>query len=228
MKRTLSHILSFIAALWLIIALLFTALQLCLNDESWFYKEYEKLGLGKRIGINTEDCTAALMRLVGYMEGRCDTIQLEVTERGQVVEMYNQREAEHMVDVQVLYQAWRTVRDVGIIAVAVMVVAVVLLTRKEALILLSKGVVRAGVAFMLILTALGLWVAVDFNSFWTGFHHLFFSNDLWLLDYATDRMIRICPQELFFDIIVRFALVFIAAFAVLMGGAIFALRKGKN
>jgi len=225
MKKTLAHIISFIAALWFIVALLFTSLQLCLNDEAWFLKEYEKFGISRYIMIDTEDCTAALMRLVGYMEGKYDTIQLEVVENGRVVEMYNEREIDHMVDVRNLYQAFRLVRDIGIAAVAVMIAAVIIMKRREALSILAKEMLRAGTAFVVILAALGLWVVLDFGSFWTAFHHLFFTNDLWLLDYATDRMIRICPQELFFDIIVRFALFFLAAFAALMAGAFVAAKR---
>ena len=59
-------------------------------------------------------------------------------------------------------------------------------------------------------------MAVDFNSFWNGFHRLFFTNDLWLMDYNTCRMIRICPLQLFNDIVIRFALMFMAPFLLLL------------
>lgn len=70
------------------------------------------------------------------------------------------------------------------------------------------------------MAALGIWVAVDFNSFWINFHYLFFDNDLWILSYRTDRMIRICPQQLFYDIVVKFGLIFLAAFGALLAAAI--------
>ena len=76
------------------------------------------------------------------------------------------------------------------------------------------------------LACIGAYVAVDFSSFWTKFHHIFFTNDLWLLDYDTDRMIRICPEQLFFDIVVRFALI---GFGVVLALLIISIIiKGKK
>ena len=38
-----------------------------------------------------------------------------------------------------------------------------------------------------------------------AFHLLFFTNDLWLLDPATDLLIRICPQSMFAEMGLRIA-----------------------
>ena len=38
---------------------------------------------------------------------------------------------------------------------------------------------------------------VGFSRVFIAFHHLAFSNDLWLLDPATDAMIRMLPEEFF-------------------------------
>ena len=40
---------------------------------------------------------------------------------------------------------------------------------------------RCRVLFILFLCLLGVWIMADFNGFWTTFHQLFFTNDLWLL-----------------------------------------------
>lgn len=228
MKR-LPFILAFLASLLLIVALLFTSLQLCMNDEGWYYAQYEKMNLAGRIGISTQDITKALMRLVDYMEGRVDSIQLTVTENNEPVEMYNERETLHMLDVRALYQAWRGVRDFGVMAAAVLLFAALYLTQKDMrLRLLSRAFSWAAAAFNALAAALAIFAAVDFNAFWTAFHHLFFTNDLWLLSYATDRMIRICPQELFSGIIARFALFFLVPFAALFALSLFGARRKKE
>lgn len=229
MKKTIISILAFLSSLLLIVALLFTALQICMNDENWFSREYEKLGTSDEIGISNADITSALMRLVDYMEGREASIHLTVTENSQTVSMYNAREEMHMVDVQILYQAWRSVRNFGFAFALVVFAAIAYIKKKEALGIISRAIIRASVVFVALLLALVLWVLIDFNSFWLNFHYLFFNNDLWLLSYSTDRMIRICPQELFFDIIVRFGIMFIIAFLVLVVAAVFVLvRKRKQ
>lgn len=220
---------AFAASLLIIIAVLFTSLQLCMNDEDWYYAKYESYGTAQQIGIPNADITRAIMQLVDYMEGRVDSIQLTVSENGKSVEMYNERETLHMLDVRTLYQAWRSVRDFGIPACAVLFIAACALTRRGMrMSLVCRSFIAASVAFGAVLAALGVWVAIDFNGFWTAFHHLFFDNDLWLLSYSTDRMIRICPAELFRDIVVRFALIFLIPFAVMLAAAVTGEVKTKR
>lgn len=224
----LAAALAFLAALLLIVSLLFTALQLVLHDEAWFAARYESYGTAEAIGIPTDDITAALMRLIYYMEGDVPSIDLTVMENGVPVSMYNERETQHMVDVRELYQAWRGVRDLGVPAAALLILgACALLPRGQRMKALSKGYLRASIVFGLIVTVLGVWVVADFNSFWINFHYLFFDNDLWILSYATDRMIRICPQQLFYDIVVKFGLIFLAAFGALLVASIFGARERK-
>ncbi|HWQ58800.1 MAG TPA: TIGR01906 family membrane protein [Clostridia bacterium] len=221
MKR-LNFTLAFLASLLVIVALLFTSLQICMNDAGWYERQYENMNLSARIGISTGDITKALMRLVDYMEGRVDSIQLTVTEDGKQVEMYNERETQHMLDVRELYQAWRSVRDFGVLAAAVLLLAALYVTGKgERLRLVSRAFLWASAAFGALLAALGAFALADFDAFWIAFHHLFFDNDLWLLSYQTDRMIRICPEELFSGIIARFALLFLIPLAALLAAALF-------
>lgn len=227
MKRCFfPKLMAFAASLLIIIAVLFTSLQLCMNDRDWYFAKYESYGTADAIGISNADITDAIMRLVDYMEGRVDSIQLTVTEDGQSVEMYNERETLHMVDVRALYQAWRSVRDFGLPAAAVLLVAACALCEKgKRAALVCRAFLAASAVFAAVLAAFGIWVAIDFDGFWTAFHHLFFDNDLWLLSYRTDRMIRICPAELFRDIVVRFALMFLIPFAVMLAAAFWGKKR---
>jgi len=229
MYRTLKPLaagLSFLAALLVILAMLFTSLQLVMHDEGWLRSRYESYGTADAIGISTDDITRALMQLVYYMEGDVPSIDLTVTENGQEVSMYNDRERLHMVDVQVLYQNFRTLRNFAVPAAAVLLIAAgAMLEKGSRLRVFARAYLFGLLTYAAVIAILGIWVAVDFSSFWVKFHHVFFTNDLWLLSYATDRMIRICPEQLFYDIVVRFALLFIVAAAALGIGAGIAARK---
>lgn len=218
-----------IAALLIIIAVLFTSLQICMKQRNWYYESYVKYGTAKETLISDEEMTEAIFRLIDYMEGRAGSIQLSVTENGQTVEMYNQQEIDHMVDVRALYQAWRAVRTYGgILAVIIIAVCMATLPKGERMGMLCRGFLIAAAVFGAVLIVLGIWVAVDFNSFWTEFHHLFFTNDLWLMDYRTCRMIRICPLQLFNDIVVRFALMFLIPFALMLALAVWGKNRSKQ
>jgi integral membrane protein (TIGR01906 family) len=64
---------------------------------------------------------------------------------------------------------------------------------------LLKGL-QAGAAVTIgILGSVMLWALIDFNSIFYIFHILSFSNDLWLLDPATDYLIMMFPSGFFFD-----------------------------
>ena len=69
---------------------------------------------------------------------------------------------------------------------------------------------------------------VEAKSHIEMFHHLFFTNDLWLMDYATCRMIRICPLPLFNEIVVRFALMFLVPFALMLALAIWGRGRSRT
>ena len=56
------------------------------------------------------------------------------------------------------------------------------------------------------LAIFGIWAAIDFNSAFNFFHRLLFTNDLWLLNPATDLLIRICPSSMFANMGLRIAL----------------------
>ena len=59
---------------------------------------------------------------------------------------------------------------------------------------------------------LGAWVFIDFDSFWTMFHHVFFpGNDLWILDLRKDILIMIVPPEFFFHLVSRIFFTFIGS-----------------
>lgn len=228
MKRTVYTPLLAAASLLIIIAVLFTSLQICMNQRNWYYESYVKYGTSAQTLISDEDMTEAIYTLIDYMEGRVDSIQLTVTENGQSVEMYNQQEIDHMVDVRALYQAWRAVRNYGTVLAAVIIAFYMIkLPKGQKVSAFCGGFLWAACIFGAVLIALGIWVAVDFNSFWTEFHHLFFTNNLWLMDYNTCRMIRICPLQLFNDIVVRFALMFLIPFAIMLALAVWGRKRSK-
>ncbi|MEL7609745.1 MAG: TIGR01906 family membrane protein [Bacillota bacterium] len=230
MKRGFSYAISTIAGLLFIVSLLFTTLQICINDQNWFFLEYTKLDTARKMDMTTSDITASLKQLVDYMEGREDSIQIRVDVNGRERKMFNDREIKHMKDVKALYQGWRLVRNVALPASALLFLLSASIMRRDALKVLSKGFLVACSIFTAIIAALGAWVAVDFNSFWIAFHRMFFDNDLWQLDPDTSRMIRMCPEQLFYDIVLRFGGWFVLSILVLVAACVayLVIRKRRR
>lgn len=77
---------------------------------------------------------------------------------------------------------------------------------------------------LLIPTALGIAVALNWERFFIGFHELVFSNDYWIFDPATDPVILILPDEFFFHCAAAI-LVFILLGAMVSGAVCRFLEK---
>ncbi len=217
---------------WLlvILALLMLCLRFTINNRDYFLKTYEAMDIEAQIGISATDSADAIMAMIDYMEGRRQDIQLEVTEYGQPVSMFNQQEIDHMVDVRSLYQRFCLMEYIGLAILAglwwVMLWA---RRRKPALPGLIRGRLwRALAVFGCILIILGIYALVDFYDLWTRFHYMFFTNDLWLMDYNTCRMIRICPLDLFSGIIARFTALGLCGLALVSGVTAFWGRAPKR
>lgn len=116
------------------------------------------------------------------------------------VTLFNSREVVHLADCAALFRFDHTVMIVSWIVAGVFLV-LLLVTRaghSGALgLLIGTLLVTAG------LIGLIVWGLADFNGLFLTFHRVAFSNDLWLLNPATDALIRLMPEGFF----IRYALV---------------------
>ena len=75
---------------------------------------------------------------------------------------------------------------------------------------------------------LGALAALNWNAFFIKFHELFFNNNYWIFDPATDPVIRILPDEFFFHCAVVI-LLFLLLGCILTGALYrFATRKYRR
>jgi integral membrane protein (TIGR01906 family) len=110
--------------------------------------------------------------------------------------LYNERELSHMVDVKKVFQAAMTGLFVAIL-LFVFVVAVNWGTSE------GRAAVRRGLfsgAFLLLMILIGvvLIIVLNWNTFFTGFHSMFFSSGTWIFDYS-DTLIRLFPIRFWQD-----------------------------
>ena len=135
-----------------------------------------------------------------------------------------EREKAHMVDVQALYIGARNVRTICLIAAPIFILLAFLISRTNALKVLCKSFLITSGVFLGITAALTIFAVMDFNSFWTSFHHVFFTNDLWLLDPNTDVLIMMVPEQFFFDLVTRIIIRFVSIFVIFNAAAFTGLK----
>jgi integral membrane protein (TIGR01906 family) len=185
----------------LIAVVLLTTVQFAVSDLSFFGDEYLKYGNAAELGMEDAELLRVTGELLDYIRGDRPELDMTASIKGKMTEVFNEREKTHMVDVRALYLNAMRVRNV--LAVVFLLGAAALVRRRESLRVWSGGYLLALALIGVTLLALGVLIARDFTYFWTNFHHVFFTNDLWLLDPATDRMIVMFPEGFFFDLVGR-------------------------
>lgn len=109
-------------------------------------------------------------------------------------ELYNTRELRHMRDVKVVTQ---------IVFLASMVVGLLAVISLYLLISHSRSLavpslVRGSILSISLVVAIVVVAVVSWNTFFTGFHSLFFSSGTWQFEYS-DTLIRLFPEQFWFD-----------------------------
>lgn len=213
-----------IAGLLFLAAIVVLSVQVCAFDKNFYAAEYARLNTARSIGITEKGLNSATDTLLDYLCGERDDLSVTAPIGGEVREVFNGREKDHMVDVRELYRIALGVMYVGIIAFAALL-STALIKKKVAD--FAGGYIWANVVFLSIVAAIGVWAVLDFPTFWTTFHKIFFTNDLWILDPRTDILIMMVPGQFFFDLVIKIVLLSVGIIGVLFTCALIVRKKVK-
>lgn len=232
MNKKTAAVLTAIAMAALVIATIIGTIFNTAMDTSFYAKWHEKLGISQVTGMSSDDLASAMEVCLLYLADDIDSMYVEADVFGEKREVFNEREKTHMIDVKALYQGADTLKNICWAVAAVLFIAVLFLTRTENKIKYPRTMGRAALiaegGSLALLGAIGAYVALDFNSFWTRFHGVFFTNDLWLLDPRTDIMIQMLPGELFNALVAKIVIKCVIALVVMAAVIWFATRKRKD
>ena len=200
----------------LIAALLITSFEIAMYADFDVYRqEYEKYDVLSDLDMTMDDAMDVTRQMMAYLRGEGDTLSVITTVDGREQDFFNEQDRFHMGEVRDLFIGGLNIRT-GALVIAVLCILLLILTKAD-----LKKTVPAGYQAALAVTAaallfLGIACAVDFNTVFVKFHHIFFDNDLWIFDPAEDYMIRMLPEGLFFDMVVRIGCIFAGLLAVLL------------
>jgi integral membrane protein (TIGR01906 family) len=212
-------------------ALLLTSIFLCAFDRAFYQSAYEKLGVAADAGLSESDLMLATDALLDYCSGKRADLNVVAVVSGEQRPVFVEREIAHMADVRTLALAAKKVQIGLFVAFAAfLAVALKLKPRGQNL---YKPLLVGLVAGIALMAAVGVYAAVDFDAFWTRFHLLLFTNDLWLLDPMDSVLINMVPQAFFFSLVMRILTFFSAgmlafAAACIAGMAIHRRRRKRE
>jgi integral membrane protein (TIGR01906 family) len=181
--------------------LLFTASVSAAANCPLLYKYgFNKYDITGVTGIEPAELDKAAHEIIRYWNSGDETIKITVIKDGQPFVLFNEREVSHMVDVKLLFRlAYKFLLGTFIYALVFLGLALFLWKDKR---LLAVGLMWGSAFSIFIMIALAIPAVIDFSWFFTQFHLLSFSNDLWLLNPATDYLIMLFPEGFWFDAVI--------------------------
>lgn len=216
--KKLHHILAVAAMFLLVLALLITSFQIAIYgdpDYAFYEREYEKYNVTESLGMEMEDVMDVTEKMMDYLIGERPELSVITEVEGQTQDFFNEQDRLHMADVKNLFLGGLSLRWWLLGGAAVLIILLVILKGDWKRILPKAYFIALGI-FLALTVVLGLLIASDFTKYFTIFHEIFFTNDLWLFDPATDYMIRMLPEGFFYDMVMRIGGVFIGSLLILL------------
>lgn len=196
-------------------------------DFSVYQREYEKYDVLDDLDMKMEDVMYVTEEMMAYLRGDRDTLSVITTVEGQEQDFFNEQDRFHMGEVRDLFIGGLNIRT-GAVVTALICLAFLIASKACLKKILARsyqialGITGAAVIFI------GAAALIDFNAVFVQFHHIFFDNDLWLFDPAEDYMIRMLPEGLFADMVLRIGLLFVGSLLILLIISILARRFKKK
>lgn len=228
MKRFIAGFIAMLGFIFLITSLFMISIEVTAYDIDFYRAQFEKLDRAEVIGIEFEELMIVTDGLIDYLKDDRAALDMKADFDGELRQVFNEREISHMVDVKNLFILAGKIKWAGLAGAALLLIISLSITSRESTRRLSKSFIWAFIIFAGITSGAAYYAVTDFSSFWTNFHHIFFTNDLWLLDPSTDVLIMMVPEEFFFATVIRIVITFAAAVIVLLTSAILTLVLKKK
>ena len=200
----------------IIAALLITSFEIAMySDFSVYQEEYEKYYVLSDLDMTMDDVMYVTHEMMDYLRGNGDTLSVITTVEGREQDFFNEQDRFHMAEVRDLFIGGLNIR-LGACAAVVLCIVFLLISRADIKKIIPRSYWIALGITGVVVALIGIAAVVDFNAVFVQFHHIFFDNDLWIFDPAEDYMIRMLPEGLFYDMVMRIGAIFVGGLAVVL------------
>lgn len=171
-------------------------------SAKYYLSQFTQLSVHETIGIDLVALEEVTKALIGHIDDGSGDINLEVLVNGEKMVYFNEKEQHHLHDIQILVKGARRFLILSnLIMVILFIILYVMDGRNkqhymESLTKAFQVAVYSAFGMLLFLTALYF---IDFDWAFRRFHEIFCTNDLWLLDPRTDRLIQLMPLQFFIN-----------------------------
>ena len=200
MKQKPKKIISLITLVILIINVPFilylSNFKLIAFDENFYKKEFLKYNMYSE--FPDKDIDKVNSDLLFYL--RYDKTNDLVN-----IDMFNQKEGEHLLDVKKLIQKSLIFLNLMIILSIILMTILLSLNKKNFVKNLSSIFIFGGILTFLDALILYLLMEINFNFIFDVFHKMFFKAGTWLFS-SNDSLVMLYQERIFYDILIRIVL----------------------
>jgi len=199
------------------------------GDLDWYRRAYERYNVLSDLDMTMADLMFVTEEMMEYLINNREELVVYTTIGGEYKDFFGAQERFHMWEVQLLFLSGLEFRLMAII-VLLLCLIILLATKANLKKLLPRSFwVALGITVVTGIT-LALIFYFNFSRAFVIFHEIFFDNDYWIFDPRKSYMIRMLPERLFYDMIMRVLAFFGISILVLLGMSIFLhhVWKRKN
>lgn len=181
MKKLMSNWALALVYMMLIISL---SVFITLNFRQLYYWDIDHLKISETTGYSKEEIKSNYDELIDYnvLPGKKELVfpTLPMSEPGRI----------HFVEVKRIFMAFEWI---GMGALILGVAGTILMRKKK-----EYGYLKiTAIITIVIPVVLGAIVALNWETAFVAFHHIFFNNDYWIFDPVKDPVITILPDTFF-------------------------------
>ena len=213
--KWIHYIIGILFSFCLVIMLLITSIEAVTYWTPGYYeKEYEKYHVLDSVHMEMAELLRVTEEMMAYLRGNREDLHVPAIVDGRSREFFNEREISHMEDVRNLFLGGLVLRRICIFTALACLILLAVLKAPVSQVLPASICLGTGLFFAVICGSAAI-IASDFTKYFVIFHQIFFDNDLWILDPATDLLINIVPEPFFVDTAARIAWTFGISVSVL-------------
>ena len=169
------------------------------NSPSLYNNGFEKYSISRSTGITNADLRQVGADIRSYINSSDEPMDIQTSIFGVEQDLFNPKEIAHMRDVKNLVRGVYILALVSVIYLASMTLFGFIKQGRLFTLTIAKRLAIGGGLTMAMLILFSLVAVIGFDSLFIKFHEISFANDFWRLNPRTDYLVRIFPDNFWFD-----------------------------
>jgi integral membrane protein (TIGR01906 family) len=211
------------------VALITTTIRVAISEQALYDYSVRNYGAEEASSIPESQLIRANAEIRDYLvTDNPPPLAPQVTDSsGESGPLFSAKETAHMADVRDLVQAMFRVQVLSVVMVLAIVAALVVLWPVR---VLAAGLLYGSLLTGAALGTAGIMAMTGFDSAWSDFHGIAFSNDLWQLDPDEDALIQMYPEQFWYEatMLIGLAVVFQAFLIAAASSAYLLLTRERT